>query len=277
MNTEKVSKYNFFNFKRNKMKKYKKTITVDSLKNQITNFTKNKKYEEIVILGTGPSLEEGIEYLKNKNRDKLLIICLKQSFLKVNNLGFKLIHLLNPWNLQKYIYKNADVLKIYFHEYFAKFVPDIDDYDLYFYNENIKNPIQNSILAKKQFSKYLYTNEDTFSESRPVMPGIFGESLYLALLIGSKKINLFGVDYSYNTSNKKDHYYNLPLIFEKSLKLASKFKFFQFILFNFGLRTQYSIAYEEEMKIAIPGYSQFIKYIEEKHDVKVRGWKHSNY
>ncbi len=253
-----------------------KSITVESAREKINNFINHKKYDEIVILGTGPSLEKGLEYLKGRNPDKLLIICLKQSLLKVSSLGFKLIHLSNPWNLQRYLYKNLDVFRIYFHHYYAKFVPDKNKYDLYFYHENIKN-LQDSLLAKKQFSKFLYTNQDTFSETRPVMPGIFGESLYLALFIGTKKINLFGVDYSYNTTNKKDHDYNMPYIFEKSLRFLSKIKFFQWILFNIGLRTQYSIAYDEEMEIAIPGYSQFIKYIEDNHNVKVSGWKHSIY
>ena len=257
------------------MKKNQSAITVDYLNKKLDHFTNKLNFKEIIILGTGPSLDEGVQYLKEKKDKKnILIISLKQSYLKVNNYGYKLIHLTNPWNFQKYKYSKENVFKIYFHEYFAKFRPNKENYDLFFFNENIKNPIKNSVLAKSLFSKYLYDNKKTFSEIRPVMPGIFGEALYLAIFIGCKELKLFGVDYSYNSKDKKDHYFNLPSFFESFLKLITKLKLIQKLFFKLGLRTQYSIAFDEEMEVAIPGYSKFIEYIVDKHDIEVDGWKY---
>lgn len=250
-------------------------INVKLLSKKLKKFTKEINFEEIIILGTGPSLEEGVNYLKAKtDKDNVLVICLKQSYVRVNKFGYKLIHMTNPWNLQKYKYEDEEVFKIYFHEFFAKFKPLRENYDLYFYNENINDPINNSILAKSKFSEFLYTNEKTFSQIRPPMPGIFGEALYLAIFIGCKNLKLFGVDYSYNSKKQKDHYYNLPSIVEKTFKIFTKSKLIQKIFFKFGFRTQYSIAFDEEIKVAIPGYSKFIKYINDVHSIKVNGWRH---
>ena len=137
----------------------------------------------------------------------------------------------NPWNLQKYQYEDEEVLKIYFHEFFAKFKPLKENYDLYFYNENIDDPINNSILAKNQFSEFLYSNEKTFSQIRPPMPGILGEALYLAIFIGCKNLRLFGVDYSYNSKSKKIIFI-ISLLSLKNFKIFTKSKVIQKIFLN---------------------------------------------
>ena len=258
-----------------KIEESKSLINIKLLSKKIREFTKEINFEEIVILGTGPSLEEGVNYLKGKTvKDNVLVICLKQSYERVNKFGYKLIHMTNPWNFKKYKYEYEEVFKIYFHEYYAKFKPQRENYDLYFCNENIIDPIKNSILAKSQFSEFLYSNEKTFSQIRPPMPGIFGESLYLAIFIGCKNLRLFGVDYSYNSKKQKDHYYNSPYLLERFLKIFTKSKIIQKLFYKLGFRTQYSIAFDEEIKVAIPGYSKFIKYIKEIHSIEVYGWKH---
>ena len=48
----------------------------------------------------------------------------------------------------------------------------------------------------------------------------------------------------------------------------------QKIFYILGMRTQYSHALKNELDVAIPGYTKFIKYIKDFHYIHVFGWKH---
>ena len=106
------------------------------------------------------------------------------------------------------------------------------------------------------------------------MPGIFGEALYLALFIGTENIRLFGVDYTYSKGIGNKHFYDLPNFLNKVLKFLSRLSFIQKIFYILGMRTQYSHALKNELSIAIPGYTNFIKYIKNVHLINVYGWNH---
>ena len=68
----------------------------ETYRDKIKNFINDTKVKDIVILGTGPSLEKGINYIKSNPRDDLIIISIKQSFLKISNYEGKIFHLINP-------------------------------------------------------------------------------------------------------------------------------------------------------------------------------------
>ena len=46
----------------------------DIYKKKIQDFLGDSKFKDVVILGTGPSLNKGIEYINSNNRDDLLVI-----------------------------------------------------------------------------------------------------------------------------------------------------------------------------------------------------------
>ena len=79
----------------------------------------------------------------------MIVISIKQSLLKLKNYNGKIFHLINPWNLEKYNYKKRDILRLYFHEHFAKFKPNKKYYDLFFITDFIENHLENSVLKKK--------------------------------------------------------------------------------------------------------------------------------
>ena len=115
-------------------------------RDKINNFVKDIKVKDIIILGTGPSLDQGINYINSNNRDDLIIISIKQSLLKLKNYNGKIFHLVNPWNFEKYNYNKRDILRLYFHEHFAKFKPNKKYYDLFFLTDFIENHLENSQL-----------------------------------------------------------------------------------------------------------------------------------
>ncbi len=246
----------------------------ETYRDKIKKFINDTKVKDIVILGTGPSLEKGINYIKSNPRDDLIIISIKQSFLKISNYEGKIFHLINPWNLEKYNYSRRNILRLYFHEQFVKFKLNKKYYDLFFLTEFIDNHLENSVLKKENFEDWLYSNSKMFSHKRPVMPGIFGEALYLALFIGCENIRLFGVDYTFSNGVGNEHFYDLPNFLNKFLKLISRLSIVQKIFFILGMRTQYSHALKNELSIAIPGYTKFIKYINNVHSINVYGWNH---
>ena len=252
--------------------KYKSHLAEEYI-NKLENFVAKRNIKEIIILGTGPTLENGIQYIK-KIESETLVISIKQSILRIKNFQGKVLHLLNPWNLQKYKYINQDVLTLYFDEHFTKFKLPKKHYDLFFITDFVTNPLENSVLSKKEFSNWAYTNKNFFSEKRPVMPGIFGEALYLSLFFEPEKIRIFGVDYTSTKGIGNKHFYDLPVFLNKTLKFITRIGFFQKIFYELGMRTQYSHASEGELNVAIPGYTDFIRYICEKHKIKVYGWQH---
>ena len=83
----------------------------------------------------------------------------------------------------------------------------------------------------------------------------------------------------YNDDNKVNnvgntHVYDPPIIITKTLKLISKPKIIKDMFYRLGIRTEFSHASKLEQKVAIPGISKFIQYIEDKKNCKVAGWKH---
>ena len=117
--------------------------------------------EEIVILGTGPTLFDGIEYLRNSNKE-IILIALKQSYLKIDFFSGTVLHLLNPWNYQKYKeIKLRNRFRIYYDDNSAKFKPS-DNFDLKFSTKyDYPIDLKKSVLYKNNYSDW-YLNETIF-------------------------------------------------------------------------------------------------------------------
>lgn len=227
--------------------------------------------ETVVILGTGPSLIEGLAHIKNNNECDL-VIALKQSYDYLQNFNGKIIHLFNPYNLKRYKYSKR-ATKIYYDDVYAKFKLSNEFYDFRFlvtYKQN--DDLTESVLLNKTFCDYEYKWQQ--NEIRPIMPGIFPEALYLSLMFNPKKILLFGVDYNRVNDIGNTHIYDPPHFITKYLKGISRPKVMKNLFYRLGLRTEYSHASQLEQSVAIPGIGQFIQYIETSHACEVIGWKH---
>ena len=225
----------------------------------------------IIILGTGPSLPQGIEYITN-NGEYDLVISLKQSYEYLPTDTKKVVHLFNPYNLKKYEYLKK-VTRIYYDDVFAKFQLSKGFFDFRFlvsYQQN--DDLTESVLYNKNFSEFEY--EQPLNELRPIMPGIFPEALYLSLTFHPKKILLFGIDYNRVNDIGNTHVYDTPSIITQALKLVSKPKVMKKVFYRLGLRTEFSHASTLEQQVAIPGITKFIRYIETKKNCKVIGWQH---
>lgn len=227
--------------------------------------------QTVVILGTGPSLIEGLDYIKDNNECDL-VIALKQSHDYLHDYDGKIIHLFNPYNLKRYKYPKR-VTKIYYDDVFAKFKLPNAFYDFRFlvtYKQN--DDLTESVLLNKNFLDYEYKWQQ--NEIRPIMPGIFPEALYLSLMFNPKKILLYGVDYNRVNNIGNTHIYDLPHFITKNLKAISRPRVMKNLFYRLGLRTEYSHASQLEQSVAIPGIGQFIQYIKSNHACDVIGWKH---
>lgn len=235
-------------------------------------------FDEVVILGTGPSICEAKAYLSSLDHShKTLIIALKQAIDFVPPKTSYLIHLINPFNLQKYEYKdnNLDPLTIYYHDQYAKYKPDetISDHTLLVAYDKA-HQLAKSVLTLRAFDAWLYRKGNDFL--RPVMPGILGEAFYLTIFLNIKTIKLFGVDYMPHSSGvgANDHFYDNSLFLTWFLKNISRIKFVKKIFYKIGLKSQYAKCLPDELEVSIPGYTDFIKYMATSHGIECHGWKH---
>jgi hypothetical protein len=230
-------------------------------------------YDEIVILGTGPSLDMGINYLKDEKNSKILILSLKQSFLKLDFFNGTIVHLINPWNYQDYgIIKETNRFRIYYHDISAKFHPKVCfDYKfltLYDLPLNLKN----SVLHKGNYENWFLSNKN--DNIRPLMPGIFGEALFLSLDLKCKNIKIFGVDYS--KVGCKRHFFDYGKTTTTVIKFFSRAPVVKYLLNYFGFRTEFSDASAEELEVAIPGLTKFMTYLKKNFQINFYGWSHWN-
>ena len=132
--------------------------------------------------------------------------------------------------------------------------------------------LKNSALHKGDYEEwFLSTKNDNI---RPLMPGIFGEALFLSLELECKNIKIFGVDYSKRGS--KRHYFDYPMVITKIIKFFSRLLVVKYLLNYFGLRTEYSDALIEELQIAIPGLTRFMLYLKDNYQMTFEGWSHWN-
>lgn len=225
----------------------------------------------IVILGTGPSMHSGIEYLK-ENKECDLVISIKQSYDYLPRNKRKVIHIFNPYNLKRYKY-NEDVTRIYYDDVFAKHRLNQRASDFRFlvsYKQN--EDLSESVLINENFSKYELSNDT--SHIRPIMPGIFPEALYLALTFKPGKILIFGVDYNKVKNIGNTHVYDHRPVITKILKFVSKPKIIKSLFYWCGFRTEFSHASKLEQDVAIPGITKFIHYIEKSKNCEILGWSH---
>tara|TARA_B100001093_G_scaffold519111_1_gene606519 strand:- start:10694 stop:11443 length:750 start_codon:yes stop_codon:yes gene_type:complete len=232
------------------------------------------EYDEIVILGTGPSLDKGIDYLKHENNSKTLIISLKQSYLKLDFYKGTIVHLLNPWNYQNYgLIEKKNRFRIYYHDHIAKFHPNVSfDYE-FLTNYDLPMDLRNSLLYKGNYDDWFLSNNENYI--RPLMPGIFGEALFLSQDLECKNIKIFGVDYSsINASGR--HFFDFPVVINKFIKFFARALIVKYILNYFNFRTEFSDASAAEYEIAIPGLTKFMTYLEKNFQMNFYGWSHWN-
>ncbi len=243
------------------------------LQNKLNSFFPDAIDSEILILGTGPTLRKGMQFVEKTNFQGT-IISLKQSYLELEGYSGKILHLVNPWNYQRYIpHKNSQTFTIYIDDCWAKFKPNKEDFDWYLLTNYISNDnLKESVLANFNFEKYYISNQT--DDLRPLMPGIFAEALYIALALKVKKIHIFGVDYNRINNCGNTHFYDKSYIINKLLKVISKPLFMKKAFNLMKIRTEYSHASLHEQEVAIPGITNFINYIEINHKVKINGWMH---
>ena len=237
------------------------------------NSLRNHKYQDIFILGTGPSLDLCHSHLR-ESTGSTLVISLKQSLNHINCYNLPVLHLTNPWNLQVYEYSYfKKITRIYYHDIASKFHPSKSAFDFKL-TTSYKVPanLSQSALALRQFEQIRYDKIN--SDFRPMMPGIFPEALMLAWFFNPKSIYLYGVDYS-SANASKYHIYDKSALLTKILKLVSKPKVVKKLFYKLNMRTEYSTLLDNEKKVAIPGICHLIEHITQTSCTTVHGWKHS--
>ena len=152
------------------------------LQNKLNSFFPYAKNSEILILGTGPSLRTGMRFIEKTNFQGT-IISLKQSYLELEGYSGKILHLINPWNYQRYIpHKNSQTFTIYIDDCWAKFKPNKEDFDWYLLTNYISNDdLKDSVLARCDFHKY-YIHDACHKNQPPMLTIKFLRLVELFLL-----------------------------------------------------------------------------------------------
>lgn len=155
-----------------------------------------------LVISAGPSAKYWRD-VYNSLPKPILVICIKQAIELRGLQELCDMHFCNTWNLKRYNYKNANVLR-----FFSSAIsdpPSLQSWDIRFNIDRGNGGLETSLAATLNFEKWTLANQGL---NRPWGPGVMYETVLFSLIhMGIKSIYTVGWDVA-NSDGANSHFYD---------------------------------------------------------------------